>query len=54
MGTVWWFDDLFTLEAGRQGFTADGARGTSKIGVSAGGRLAHVDHVVVAAVVGGR
>jgi len=53
MGTVGWFDDFFALKAGRKGLATDGARGTSKIGVAAGWRLAHVDHVVVATVVGG-
>jgi hypothetical protein len=53
MRTVGGFDDFFALKARRQGLTADSTRGAGKVGVSAGGRLWHVDHVGVAAVRGG-
>ena len=47
MGTVWWLDYFFTLEARGERFAADGARGARKVRMTVGGRGSHIDHVVV-------
>jgi hypothetical protein len=48
MRTVWRFDDLFSLEAGGEGFSANCTGSSSKVGVSIGRwGSCHVDHVVV-------
>lgn len=47
MGTVWWLDDFFALEARGERLPANGARGARKVGMAVGGRGSHIDHVVV-------
>jgi hypothetical protein len=47
MRTVGWFDDFFALEAGCEGFAANRAGGSCKVGVSIGRwGSCHIDHIV--------